>query len=118
MHLCLPAHLAPSPCLPACRPARPGRRSDLLDRVRRLKDEKYADMPVEQFIRDVLGFNEPEEQPPRPGALRLIVNWGWCGGSGGQQPQMQHGSPWHAADAGCCCCCCCIQRLARCNDDA
>ncbi|PRW58621.1 28S ribosomal mitochondrial [Chlorella sorokiniana] len=47
-------------------------RSDLLDRLRRLKDEKYAGMPVQQFIRDVLGFNEPEEQPPRPGARRII----------------------------------------------
>ncbi len=30
-------------------------------------------MPVDQFLRDVLGYNEPEEAPPRPGALRWVA---------------------------------------------
>ncbi|KAL4426864.1 hypothetical protein ABPG77_006650 [Micractinium sp. CCAP 211/92] len=47
-------------------------KTHLFDRLRRLKQEQYPDMPIEQFAEEVLGIDAPEEQPPRPGARRII----------------------------------------------
>ena len=70
-----PPSLSPPPTRPsACLPTRlPARRSDLFDRVRRLKESpEYAGMPMDQFLAEVMGVDAPEEEPPYPGV--------WMGG--------------------------------------
>ncbi|KAL4859408.1 hypothetical protein ACK3TF_000515 [Chlorella vulgaris] len=48
-------------------------RSELFERLVRLKQSKHPDMPLEEFAALVLGDEaQPEEAPPRPGARRII----------------------------------------------
>ena len=54
-------------------PARHSRRSELFERLQRLRaSQPNPDMPIGQFVREVLGMDSPEEAPPRPGARRII----------------------------------------------
>ncbi|EFN59453.1 expressed protein [Chlorella variabilis] len=51
-------------------------RSELFERLQRLKAE-HPDMPIQQFVSEVVGIGSAPEQPPRPGA-RPIIRWQIC----------------------------------------
>lgn len=52
-------------------------KSDMFERIYRLKADRFPNMPIAQFVREIVGVDEPEEQPPHPGA-RPIIRWQIC----------------------------------------
>ena len=59
--------------LPLLPPRCHSRRSELFERLQRLRaSQPDPNMPIGQFVREVLGMDSPEEAPPRPGARRII----------------------------------------------
>ena len=104
--LAVGAHAA---LLCAARRAVPPRRSELFERLQRLKAE-HPDMPIQQFVSEVVGIGSAPEQPPRPGACVRVyvegVQAGWratqlgagirllgTSGSPGQEAGPSHPAP-------------------------